>query len=171
MSGVALGSIRRMNYPARRRQRLTELLTNEGLDALLITNPVNVTYLTGFSGESSYLVLSRDRAVLVSDFRFIEQLAEEFPGLDTVIRPPTHNVNQAAAEVLNKLGIRSVGFESGHLTVADLEALRDLTKTIDWKGGRERVELLRAIKDESEVAEIREAIAIAERAFTAFRSL
>lgn len=160
-----------MDFPALRRQMVIQSLAHEGLDALVISNPVNVTYLTGFSGESSYLLLGRDRTLLVSDFRFTEQIANECPGLEAVIRPPTQNLYQAAAEVLNKLGLRSIGFESGHLTVADLESLRELTKTIDWKGGRERVELLRAIKDPGEVAEIREAIAIAERAFTAFRSL
>ena len=51
-----------MDYPAQRRQRLVSILEAEKIDALLITSPLNVTYLTGFSGESSYLVLGRDRA-------------------------------------------------------------------------------------------------------------
>ena len=58
-----------------RQARLDEVLREEGLDALLISSPVNVTYLTGFSGESSYLVLTRERPILVSDFRFTEQIA------------------------------------------------------------------------------------------------
>ena len=65
----------------------------------------------------------------------------------------------------------NVGFESGALTVADYETLRGLTPGIDWKPGADRVEQLRMLKDESEVAQVREAIAIAERAFTVFRSL
>jgi Xaa-Pro aminopeptidase len=160
-----------MDYPAQRRQRLALCLAEEGLNALLVSSPVNVTYLTGFSGESSYLVLTRDRPVLVSDARYTEQIAAECPGLEAHIRPPTRNLHQAVAEVLGRLGVRAVGFESGHLTVAEWETLRDLAKTVDWKGGRDRVERLRAVKDPSEVAEIREAIGIAERAFTVFRAL
>ena len=58
-------------------------LREEGLDALLISNPVNVTYLTGFSGDSSYLVLGANRSLLVSDARFTTQIAEECPGSRT----------------------------------------------------------------------------------------
>jgi Xaa-Pro aminopeptidase len=160
-----------MDYPARRRQSLTRLLKEEDLDAFLITNPVNVTYLTGFSGESSFLILGRKRTVLVSDARFTVQIAEECPGLETYIRPPAKSVYQATAEVIGKLGLRNVGFESAHLTVADLETLGDLSPAIIWKGGRDRVEKLRMIKDPSEVAAIREAIDIAEKAFTMFTAM
>ncbi|HZT81413.1 MAG TPA: Xaa-Pro peptidase family protein, partial [Gemmataceae bacterium] len=160
-----------MDYPAQRRERLAAALPDVGADAFLVSSPANVSYLTNFSGESSYLVLTRSRAVLVSDFRFIEQLAEECPGLETHIRPPSQALPGAVAEVLGKLGLRSVAFESGHLTVAEHETLRDLAKPLDWKPERDRVEKLRAVKDPSEVAAIREAVDIAERAFTAFRAL
>src|SRR5262249_36649098 len=87
------------------------------------------------------------------------------------IRPPALSLHHAVAEVLNKLGFHAVGLESGHLTIAEGELLRDLAKTISWKPLRDRVERLRAIKDPSEIAEIREAIQFAERAFTVFRAL
>ena len=151
-----------------RRQRLARTLPDEGVALLLLTNPINVTYLTGFSGDSSYLLLTRDRAVLVSDGRFTVQLAEECADLEAHIRPPSQAVTEAAAEVLTKLGARTAGFESGHLTVADFEALRDVTKGVDWKPARDRVEKLRALKDAWEVAQIRQAIRIAERAFAMF---
>jgi Xaa-Pro aminopeptidase len=160
-----------MDYPARRREALRPTLAEEGLDALLLSSPVSVTYLTGFTGESSFLVLGRDRAVLVSDQRFTEQIAEECPGLEAHVRPPAQSLYQATAAVLGGLGGRAVGFESNHLTVAELETLAELNKTATWKAGRDRVERLRAVKDPSEVAEVREAIDVAERAFTAFRAL
>jgi Xaa-Pro aminopeptidase len=157
-----------MDYPARRRHRLAKVLKDENLDALLISNPVNVTYLTGFSGESSFLVMTRKHTILVSDARFTVQIAEECPGLETHIRPPAKTVYQATAEVLDKLGARKIGFESSHVTVADLETLAGLLPAAAWKGERDRVEQLRMIKDPSEVAQIGEAIAIAERAFAMF---
>ena len=55
--------------------------------------------------------------------------------------------------------------------VADLEALREAAPALNWKGGSDRVERLRMVKDEWELGQIREAIAIAERAFTAFRAM
>jgi Xaa-Pro aminopeptidase len=160
-----------MDHPTCRRQQLVASLGDQGPDALFVSNPVSVTYLTGFSGDSSGLLLARDRVLLVSDSRFTEQIAEECPGLDVAIRPPAKPLLGAVAEAFGSLQVQSVGFDSAHLTVAEFETLREQAKTIDWKPERDRVESMRAIKDASEVAAIREAIDIAERAFTVFRAL
>jgi len=160
-----------MDYPALRRDRLAALVKEENLDAVLIGNPVNVTYLTGFSGDSSTLIIGRERNIMVSDGRFTEQLAEECPGLETHIRPSRQNIVAASAEALAKLGFNCVGFESAHVSVAELEAYQEKAPAITWKGGRDRVEKLRAVKDPSEIDEIREAIHIAEKAFDMFRAL
>jgi Xaa-Pro aminopeptidase len=160
-----------MDYHASRRERLTRLLTEEGLDAVLVANPVNVTYLTGFSGDSSALVVTRQRAVLVSDARFTGQIADECPGLETHIRTMAQKPFEAFADVLVKSDAHRVGYESAALTVAEFDLLRELAPTLDWKGATDRVERLRVLKDALEVSEIREAIALAERAFTVFRAL
>src|SRR5436309_681665 len=102
-----------------RRERLLVELQREGLDAVLITNPVNVSYLSGFSGDATFLVLSPGRTVAISDARFTQQLAEECAGLEAVIRPPVQPLGEATAATLNSLGIRSLGFESEHVAVAD----------------------------------------------------
>jgi Xaa-Pro aminopeptidase len=159
-----------MECAERRRQQLRHKLAEPGLDALLITNPFNVTYLTGFSGDSSYLVLGRLRTLLVSDGRFTQQIAEECPGLEAFIRPPSQPLPNATAEVLGRLGFRSVGFESSHMRVAEREILGELAPAISWQAGRDRVEKLRAVKDAFEIEQIREAVGFAERAFAMFRA-
>jgi Xaa-Pro aminopeptidase len=158
-----------VDHAAQRRSQLTSAIAREQLDGLLITNPINVTYLTGFSGDSSYLVLGRGQPLLVSDARFMTQIQEECPGLACHIRPSGQAIPLAAAEMLNKLELHSVGFESLHASVAEWETLREQAPAIDWKPTRDLVESLRVIKDASEVTQIREAIHIAERAFAAFR--
>jgi Xaa-Pro aminopeptidase len=154
-----------------RRQRLARLLADEGLDLLVVSNPVNVSYLTHFSGESSYLLVGRERAILVSDGRFTEQIAEECPGLETLIRPAAQLLQDVAGATISQLGARAVGFESAHLAVAEFEALQGAAPTVDWTAAKDRVERLRAIKDAGEIAEIREAIHFAERAFDMFRAM
>jgi Xaa-Pro aminopeptidase len=160
-----------MDYASQRRQRLTRTLTEEGIDLLMIGNPVNVTYLTGFTGDSTVLLLGSDRVLLVSDSRYTVQLSEECPGLPIHIRKTTQKIHEAVADVLKGLGIRSVGFESDFVTVAEMEQLRQQAPSLDWKGGVDRVERLRTVKDASELAQIRKAIDVAERAFTVLRSL
>jgi Xaa-Pro aminopeptidase len=160
-----------MDFAAQRRERLTRRLADEGLDVLLISNPVNVTYLTGFTGDSTVLLLGRDRALVVSDSRYTGQLAEECPGLPTHIRPPTQKLPEAVALALKGFGVRAVGFESSAVTVAEFETLRGLAPSLDWKGGADRVEALRMVKDAGELEQIKKAIDVAERAFTVFRAL
>jgi Xaa-Pro aminopeptidase len=154
-----------------RRERLAHSLAAEGLDLVVVTHPINVSYLTNFSGESSYLLVGRGRTLLVSDGRFTAQLAEECPDVPTHIRPPAQPIQAAAAEVIGKLGVRAVGFESGHLTVSDFETMRAALPAVDWKGGTDRVERLRVVKDDAEIVQIREAILFAERAFAMFRAM
>jgi Xaa-Pro aminopeptidase len=156
---------------APRRERLARMLSAEGVDALIVTSTVNVTYLTGFTGDSSVFVLTVGRCLLVSDPRYIGQIADECPGLETHIRPAAQKLPAAVCEVLAKLGCHNVGFESAAVTVDELETLRGLAPAINWKAGRDRVENLRMVKDDFEVGEIRQAIAVAERAFEAFRAL
>src|SRR5438128_11968146 len=115
-----------MDYPARRRRQLARQLKDEGVEAFLIGYPPNVTYLTGFTGDSSYLIVERERALVVSDPRYAVQLEEECPGLETHIRPPSQLIQEAVAEVVRKLGLHTLGFERTHLSVADWETLREL---------------------------------------------
>jgi Xaa-Pro aminopeptidase len=160
-----------MDYFAPRRERLIRQLGQEGIDVLMVSNPVNVTYLTGFTGDSTVLLLRRDSLLLVSDSRYTGQLAEECAGLPAYIRSTSQKLPEAVADALKGFGIRSVGLESNAVTVAELELLRQLAPSLDWKGGADRVERLRMVKDASELAQIRTAIDVAERVFMAFRSL
>jgi Xaa-Pro aminopeptidase len=156
---------------AARRDRLWQIAHTEGLEALLVSHPLNVTYLTNFGGDSSHLILTKTKTIIVSDGRFTEQLAEECPGIETVIRPTNQLLHEATAATLNQLVASPIGFESNHLTVAEFDSLRGLTTTAEWKPGSGRVEALRKIKDDDELRQIREAIRFAEKAFTMFRAM
>src|SRR5262245_41014294 len=105
-----------------RRDRLLHQLRPDNL-AALVSHPVNVSYLTGFSGDSSYLLLFGDQALLVSDGRFTTQLAEECPGLPCHIRPPSQSLQQAVGGVLQAQGLTAVAVDGGHLTLADFQTL------------------------------------------------
>lgn len=159
-----------MHNPAPRRERLRGHLKAERLDALLITAPVNVTYLTGFTGDSTVLIQTATRDLVVSDARYTEQLAEECPGLEVHLRPASQKLPEAIGEVLAKLGVKNVGFESHITSVAELDLWKTLAPSLDWKPGTDRVEAYRVVKDEHELSLIREAINLAEGALRVVRS-
>jgi len=152
---------------ALRREKLIALIP-DGIEFLALSNPVSVTYLTGFTGDSSWLLLSPHRALLVSDGRYEVQIAEECASLETHIRPPDRTIITAIAEVIAKLKPGSVGLEGTHLTCADAERLGGLAKSVVWTNTGGLVETLRRVKDAAELAEIRAAVRMAERAHAMF---
>ena len=154
---------------ALRRERLAHFIKEQGLQGFLVTNPTNVRYLTGFTGDSTYILLNPNFTLLVSDGRYTEQLREECPGLGVYIRPPGQKLTPAAIEQLKAAGWTNVGVESAHLTIAEFEALRTGLPTINWKALGEAVEQFRMIKDEAEILAIQKSINIAEQAYLRFR--
>src|SRR5207245_10832938 len=117
------------------------------------------------------LILGKARAILVRDASCTEQMSEEWSGLESHIRPHNQFIQSAAVEALEKLGFHRVGFESKHLSVDDLQTLIGLVPRMEWKPEQGLVESLRQVKDESEIAQIREAIGMAERAFVMFQPM
>ena len=152
-----------------RRECLRRNLDAADLDALLVSSPTNVAYLTGFTGDSSVLLLGRQRDLILSDGRFTTQLEQECPGLEAYIRPGTQTMNQAVAQSAESLGVRRLGFESAVLSVADFEKIREALPTVTLVPTAEQVETLRQIKDQEEIAAIREAIDFAEKAYLMVR--
>jgi Xaa-Pro aminopeptidase len=133
-----------------------------------------VTYLTGFTGEASYLVVTPKSSVLVSDSRFEVQIREECPEvgkageLELHIRPHTRTVEDATAEVIGKMGLKNVSVEGSRISVAELETLKSFSSKATFIPQSGVVETLRAVKDMGEIEKIREAVRVAERAFKMF---
>jgi len=157
-----------MNYLLQRRTTLIQSLKKHGVDAFLVTAPVNVTYLTNFTGDASYFIATPKNAVLVSDSRFEEQIKEECADLDAHIRPHNKTTIEATAEVLAKSNAKSVGVEGNRITLGELEHLKELAPKITFVSVDGAVEAQRAVKDPGEVEKIREAVRVAERAFRMF---
>lgn len=152
----------------RRRQKLMRKMRQAGVPSMLVTHPVNVTYLTGFTGDSSYLLLTADRVVLLSDTRYETQIAEQCPDLEVEIRDAGSTVVALTGTVLNRMKLASVAVESSHLSKSTYEQLATMldAELVDTDGW---VEQLRAVKDRNELAAIRHAIDLNQRAFEVIR--
>jgi Xaa-Pro aminopeptidase len=153
-----------------RRDKLRSGWGSAEIDAFLVRATSNVSYLTGFTGDSSVLLVGTEKDLIISDGRFTTQLDQECPGLEAHIRSPGEDMNPAVARALKTLGLKQVGFESVHWSVSDHQTLTTAVPHIALVGLSEQVEALRQIKDDSEIAAIREAIDFAERAFQMLRA-
>ena len=159
------------NYQSRRARLLRDVKKSEGkIDSLLVSGTANVRYLTGFTGDSSWLFLSAANCVLLSDTRYETQLADECPGLDIEIRDSGSTIVDTATKIVGKSKAKRLGFEADHTTVAVLGKLADriTTATLVATGGL--VERLRELKDKWELEQIRAAIEYAQRGIGVVRS-
>lgn len=158
-----------MDYE-KRRERLRRAVRESGAEAFLVTSVINVGYLTGFTGEDSYLIVHRDGEVLISDPRFEEQIAEECSGLKTFIRTPQTTLLNATAKQLAAGKWSSVLVEGNTITLAAFEHLKENVPSASLVASRGLVEDLRVIKDKDEIAVTRMAVELAQRVFTSVRS-
>src|ERR1700688_3944242 len=136
---------------AKRRRGVVEELERRKFDGLLVTQPGNFYYLTGFTGDSGVLILTAERTVLVTDGRFTAQAKQESPGIRVELQKGA--LYSSAGEWLKQQGIRRAGYDPDHWTVTQRKALRRASgakcKGIEAAGVVER---LRMKKDAPELA-------------------
>lgn len=144
-------------------EALRTLLADEGLDAIIISQPENWRYLSGFTGSAGVLIISQTDAVLATDFRYYEQVAREAP--DFTLAKVTDELPPVLADVLGRLNVHRVGFEAAHVPFATHKEWTEAFQPAEWVPTKGLVEGLRAVKDEGELALLREAIALTDEAF------
>ena len=96
----------------KRREKLLRALKKADAPRLLVTNETNVSYLTGFTGDSSTLLIDADRTIFVSDTRYETQISDECPDLETVIRRLWQRCSTLGAERCS--GVPPMGCSAFH---------------------------------------------------------
>ena len=156
---------------SKRRDRLLRGLRSQGVKNLLITSPYNVSYLTGFTGEDSFLWITPKEVVLLSDARYEEQIQSEVKDVELLIRAPSTTIIDAAANALAVREQAEIWVEAASTSVAQWERLGSRLPNKALASCSGAVERLREIKDAYELNAIQDSIRIAERAFKATTEL
>jgi Xaa-Pro aminopeptidase len=143
--------------------KLRSMLRQEGIDGLLLTNSYNRTYMTGFTGTAGVVLLSAERALFITDFRYVEQAQKQAVGYEIVQH--TGPITEEVAKRAKELGITKLGFEQDTLTYSEYRMYGDKTEAelVPVSG---LVEKLRLIKTDAEIKILKEAAQIADAAFT-----
>ena len=156
---------------ASRRNRLRKLIHQAAADALLVTNFKNVTYLTGFTGDDSFLLVTERGETLITDRRYTTQLEVECPGLKLEVRGPGERMLPVAVGVIERARLKRLGIEAESATVSLERTLaKDLPKH-ELVPTDSLVERLRIVKDKDEIDETRQACRQAERAYEVVKAL
>lgn len=148
--------------------KLLNLLKEKNIDAFVVINIENsnnytTRYVSGFSGSSSILILSKDRRIIITDSRYWEQVK-----LETEFELVKFNGGQKlislATDILKNLGVKNVGIEKQRISLAMFEALKS-ELDVNYIDLSNEILKLRSIKNDDEIEKIRKAINIAEEAF------
>ena len=149
---------------------MRRLVKKAGCDSMLVTDFVNVSYLTGFTGDDSYLLLTANDAIVLSDSRYDVQLKEECPEIDVVTRTSSVPMMQALARTARRCKTQNMAFEADTVSVALHGRLADALPKVKLSATEGWILRLREIKDADEVKEIRGSIRLAEKAFAVIRA-
>ena len=147
-----------------RRQRLQEALEARKLGSLLVTSPVDIAYLTGFRGSAGVALLTGSEAILWVDPRYTLQAHEDARGVEIV--ETKRGLVEAAGKVLRKRSLGRLGFDDAHLNAQGyLNLRRALGGKARLVAAGDLMPSLRMIKDEEEIATIKEAGRVTVEAF------
>jgi Xaa-Pro aminopeptidase len=150
-----------MNHAARL-GRLGDALSEQGVDAMLVTNLVNVRYLTGYTGSNGAVIARPDGAIFLTDFRYLQRVApmREFIEVQQATQDLLRHVSTRWAALAPDAG--RIGFESQHLSHAGHALLAEAAGAVELVATSGVVERLRVIKDADEIEAVRRSAAVLE---------
>jgi Xaa-Pro aminopeptidase len=143
-------------------------MADQGIERMLVTDETNVGYLSGFSGDSSYLLVTAAQQMILSDRRYETQIATECAGWEALVRGPQRTMLQLIKEALAATGGArggAVALEAEQICWATQRSFAEAMPEFTWIPTRGLVESLRAIKEPREIETLRRAVWVAERSF------
>ena len=99
-----------------RLRKLRKSMMKIEIPALVVSNRINRNYISGFTGTDCLLLITQEKALFVTDFRYTQQATKQVNGFDIFERPVNKSTLQVAIESALDLKVRKLGFESAHLT-------------------------------------------------------
>ena len=147
-------------------QKLRAAMAEKGFDAVIITSEVNQRYITGFNFQDGLVLVTANRAVLITDFRYIEAAkASKAAGIFEIITPDKRH-SAVVAEIVKDCGGKVAAVEEAKISLSGYEAFKAALEGCEVKGGASAIiDGLREFKDAEEIASTAKAQDIADAAF------
>ena len=164
------------NLDARVKQ-LQSRLQADDMDGIIVSNPHDIRYLTGFIGDDSWLWVPATGSSLtaISDMRFKDHIPDEAPHLRVVMRGrdkgKNENLAQATARMLSRRSLKRVGVQAPYLRVTERDSIAKAFGARLVKDYKDGLLYQRSIKDASEIKNIQQAVKIQQLAFTEMREI
>lgn len=141
--------------------KLREVMNQKGLEAVVILSPYNRRYLSGFTGTSGSLLITQDKSLLITDFRYIQQANDQAQDFEVINQegPMLGKIN----ELIKEDQYKNVGVETHLITYNEYQALN--TDAVELSSIEGVIETIRMIKDEFEIKQIQKAADIVDETY------
>ncbi|MCM8773511.1 MAG: Xaa-Pro peptidase family protein [Candidatus Omnitrophica bacterium] len=148
----------------RRIKLCLENIEKKGYDGFLVSNPINISYLSGFRNAEGFLLLNKVKPIYFTNFLYNSE-AKNIDIWKTKLCPK--DIFNCIVEEIFRLKLKNVAFESKHLTYLEYKKLKEvlIKKHINFSPLSDVIENIRAIKEESEIILINKAIKISLEGF------
>jgi Xaa-Pro aminopeptidase len=151
----------------KRLRKLRTSIDEKGVDAILLSQPENLLYLSGFTGSSGWLLISRQNAILATDFRYVEQAKGESPDFEII--QTKQELRDWLPGLVSDLGWHKLGFEANFISYDSYHKLSKAIKTkqvnLELVPTIGIVEQLRSIKEPGELGFITKAVELVDAVF------
>lgn len=145
-------------------EKLRKGMKQRGLDALLVTSPYNLRYVSNFTGTTGLSVITLDEAYFITDFRYTEQVAKQAVGFKIIQNQGP--IFDEVVKLVEENKIEAMGFEQDFITFSTFELLEEIipveTDLVPVSG---LIESLREVKETVEIETIKKACSISDAAF------
>mgnify|MGYP000034463250 FL=1 len=146
-------------------EQLLAYMQKEHLDGMFISRPVNVKYVSHYTGEDSWLFITEQEKFFLTDPRYTEQVSYECPDYTILNWRDTYgSIGKALAYAAGKVGAKTIGYEASHLTVEQYQNLQSEVKA-ELVPADGIIEEFRSIKRPEEIECLRISCDIASRAY------
>ena len=146
-------------------EKIQEKLIKENIDAIWISNIVNIRYITGFTGSTADLLVLKEGGYILVDSRYWEQVNQEVTEVKPILVDGDNNLFTFLKELESKNSLKRLGFEASNVVYNTWAKLRELFQNVELVPLNNWVEELRMVKTEDEIEKIKKALMIAEQAF------
>lgn len=145
-------------------QRFNEAFKDNAAGAVLVNSEANQTWLSGFEFQDGFVLITKEKAYLITDFRYIEAAQNEVDKDFEIVTP--NGMANGIKEILARHGVTEVIFEETKLSVAELKMFEERVEGVTFKAGASKlIDGLREFKDAEEIETIAKAQDIADAAF------
>jgi Xaa-Pro aminopeptidase len=156
-----------------RLQQLRQKFVEKEISALWVSQPDNLYYLTGCPGLEGYLLITENQAIIVTDFRYIEQAHIQSP--DFEIFKISGKMADWLPVLFSGVKIKSLGFESSHISLASYNQINGILNNISnaptFIPIEGLVESLRIVKDSEEISNIQQAASVTDAVYAYVNSI